>query len=78
VPGDAAKTYGGGADFVMLGGMLAGHDKCKGEIVKEERNGQHVPVGMTFYGMSSQTAMDKYSGGVADYRPDAGCSSRLR
>ena len=32
VPGDVAKAFGAGADFVMLGGMLAGHDECRGEI----------------------------------------------
>ncbi len=31
-PGDVAKAFGGGADFVMLGGMLAGHDECLGEV----------------------------------------------
>ena len=64
-PGDVAKAYGAGADFVMLGGMLAGHDECDGEIRYEERDGERVPVGMRFYGMSSETAMKKYSGGVA-------------
>ena len=48
VPGDIAKAYGAGADFVMLGGMLAGHDECDGEIRYEERDGEKVPVGMTF------------------------------
>lgn len=33
--GDVAKAFGGGADFVMLGGMLAGHDECGGEIVEK-------------------------------------------
>ena len=65
VPGDVAKAYGAGADFVMLGGMLAGHDECDGEILYEERGGEKVAVGMTFYGMSSETAMKKHSGGVA-------------
>jgi len=55
----------------MLGGML-GHDECEGEIVREEREGQQVPVGMVFYGMSSETAMEKHSGGVADYRASEG------
>lgn len=32
-PGDVAKAFGAGADFVMLGGMLAGHDEGGGEIV---------------------------------------------
>ena len=72
VPGDVAKAYGGGADFVMTGGMLAGHDECEGEIRYEERDGRKVPVAMTFYGMSSDTAMNKYSGGVAKYRASEG------
>jgi GMP reductase len=72
VPGDLAKAYGGGADFVMLGGMLAGHDECEGEIRYEERDGQTVPVAMIFYGMSSDTAMKRYSGGVAKYRASEG------
>jgi GMP reductase len=72
VPGDVAKAYGGGADFVMMGGMLAGHDECEGEIRYEDRDGNRVPVAMTFYGMSSDTAMHKYSGGVASYRASEG------
>ena len=72
VPGDVAKAYGAGADFVMLGGMLAGHDECDGTIVTETRKGKKVPVGMQFYGMSSETAMKKYSGGVAKYRAAEG------
>ena len=32
-PGDVAKAFAGGADFVMLGGMLAGHDQGGGEVV---------------------------------------------
>ncbi len=72
VPGDIAKAYGGGADFVMLGGMLAGHDECEGEIRHEERGGERVPVAMVFYGMSSDTAMNKYAGGVAKYRASEG------
>ena len=33
-PGDVAKAFAGGADFVMLGGMLAGHDQGGGEIIE--------------------------------------------
>ena len=72
VPGDVAKAYGAGADFVMLGGMLAGHDECAGEVRYETRNGETVAVGMAFYGMSSETAMKKYAGGVAHYRAAEG------
>lgn len=66
-PGDVAKAFGAGADFVMLGGMFAGHDESGGTIV--ERNGKQY---RKFYGMSSSTAMDKHSGGVAEYRASEG------
>jgi GMP reductase len=66
------SAYGAGADFVMLGGMLAGHDECDGEIRYAERGGEKVPIGMTFYGMSPETAMRKHSGGVAHYRAAEG------
>ncbi|XP_025834307.1 GMP reductase 1, partial [Agrilus planipennis] len=66
-PGDVAKAFGAGADFVMLGGMLAGHDQCDGEII--EKNGKKFKL---FYGMSSSTAMQKHAGGVADYRSSEG------
>jgi GMP reductase len=67
VPGDLAKAFGAGADFVMLGGMLAGHDECTGDVV--ERNGVRYK---RFYGMSSDTAMKKYFGGIAEYRAAEG------
>jgi GMP reductase len=65
--GDVAKAFGGGADFVMLGGMFAGHDECGGQLV--ERGGQTYKL---FYGMSSSTAMEKHAGGVAEYRASEG------
>ncbi|KJD36247.1 guanosine 5'-monophosphate oxidoreductase [Tamlana sedimentorum] len=66
-PGDIAKAFGAGADFVMLGGMLAGHDESGGKII--ESNGKTYKQ---FYGMSSSTAMDKHVGGVANYRASEG------
>ncbi|HPW98542.1 MAG TPA: GMP reductase [Flavobacterium sp.] len=66
-PGDVAKAFGAGADFVMLGGMLGGHTESGGDLV--ERNGQKYKL---FYGMSSETAMQKYVGGVAEYRASEG------
>ena len=49
---------------MMMGGMLAGHDQSGGEVVVKQ-NGTKVKL---FYGMSSATAMQKHSGGVAEYR----------
>jgi len=66
-PGDVAKAIGAGADFVMLGGMLAGHDQSGGEII--EKDGKKRKL---FYGMSSATAMTKHKGGVAEYRASEG------
>jgi GMP reductase len=63
-PGDVVKAFAAGADFVMLGGMLAGHDECGGPWVAPDDH----HAGMRFYGMSSRTAMEKYAGGVQDYR----------
>ncbi|XMO86368.1 GMP reductase [Algibacter sp. AS12] len=67
IPGDISKAFGAGADFVMLGGMLAGHDESGGETI--ERDGIKY---RKFYGMSSETAMDKHVGGVAEYRASEG------
>jgi len=61
--GDIAKAFAGGADFVMIGGMLAGHDECDGEVVDGK---------MRFYGMSSNTAMDRHKVGKREYRGEEG------
>ena len=69
VPGDIAKAFAAGADFVMLGGMLAGHDECSGEKIKEGKK-----FYKRFYGMSSSEAMIRHHGKVADYRASEGKS----
>jgi GMP reductase len=67
VPGDIAKAFGGGADFVMLGGMLSGHDESGGTVVEIDNKKYKE-----FYGMSSNKAMEKYYGEVANYRSSEG------
>jgi GMP reductase len=52
----------------MSGSMFAGHTECSGDLITDENNKQFK----TFYGMSSTTAMNKYSGGVAKYRSSEG------
>jgi GMP reductase len=91
-PGDVAKAFGAGADFVMLGGMLAGHDEGGGEVITNyfktnealtsevDENGvlqiHNYKIdwkkSVQFYGMSSDTAMEKHHGGVANYRSSEG------
>jgi GMP reductase len=69
-PGDVAKAFAAGADFVMLGGMFAGHQECNGEMFEDEC-GQKK---MRFYGMSSSEAMKKHHGKIAGYRSAEGKS----
>ena len=84
-PGDLAKAFAAGADFVMLGGMLAGHDEGGGEIIKRYfQSGEVTPTEsgwenmieermfVNFYGMSSKAANEKHFGGLREYRSSEG------
>ena len=82
-PGDVAKAFAAGADFVMLGGMLAGHDEGGGEVItksylsnelSEQTGEQYVDTKefIQFYGMSSDAANTKHFGGLKDYRSSEG------
>ena len=68
--GDIVKALAAGSDFVMIGGMLAGHDECDGNLILEDDNPE--PVGMEFYGMASKTAMDKHGHANREYRGEEG------
>ena len=72
VTGDIAKSFGAGADFVMLGGMLAGHKECAGEILGNHRGGTMFAQKMEFYGMSSDEAQIKYYGEKKTHRASEG------
>ena len=71
-PGDVAKAFAAGADFVMLGGMLAGHDESGGELI-EDSGGAYK----SFYGMSSAKAMETHYGEIADHRAPEGKEVRV-
>ncbi|MCP4431612.1 MAG: GMP reductase [Gammaproteobacteria bacterium] len=84
-PGDLAKAFAAGADFVMLGGMLAGHDEGGGDIitryyktgeVEKAANGWMDVIEerkfVQFYGMSSKAANEKHFGGLKEYRSSEG------
>lgn len=68
-PGHVAAAIGGGADFVMIGGYFSGHDENDGEFTFDEKGNKK---GMIFYGMSSETAMEKHYGGKNSYRASEG------
>lgn len=65
--GDVCKAYAAGADFVMLGGMLAAHDEGYPEV-KDLGQFSKLP----FFGSSSKTAQEKHNGGLAEYRSSEG------
>ena len=83
-PGDVAKAFAAGADFVMLGGMLAGHDEGGGEVIEKFYETNELVEGswdkrvierkqfVQFYGMSSESANEKHFGGLKDYRSSEG------
>ena len=84
-PGDIAKAFAGGADFVMLGGMLAGHVEGGGDVVTQYYDTGQLTLNdkgfepvyeskafVKFYGMSSKPANEKHSGGLKDYRSAEG------
>jgi GMP reductase len=80
--GDVAKAFAGGADYVMLGGMLAGHDQGGGEVISKmyatnewltaEKPVLEQKQFVAFYGMSSDAANTKHFGGLKDYRASEG------
>ncbi|MBC8429064.1 MAG: GMP reductase [Candidatus Endolissoclinum sp.] len=82
-PGDVVKAFAGGADFVMLGGMLAGHDEGGGKIITKRYETNELDPSFNkkkivekkfvqFYGMSSDAANVKHFGGLKDYRSSEG------
>jgi GMP reductase len=70
--GDFSKAFCAGADFVMVGGLFAGHTESGGTT--EEIDGLLYKI---YYGMSSQKAMEKNSGPVATYKASEGKVVRL-
>ena len=73
-PGDVSKAFGAGADFVMLGGMFAGHEESGGELVEDENGVKYKD----FYGMSSTKAQQTYYGDLAEHRAPEGKKVSLK
>ena len=76
-PGDMAKAFCGGADFVMMGGQFAGHEENPGELIAE-KNGKELEMYKIFYGMSSDTAMKKHYGKMDKYRSSEGRTVKIK
>jgi len=73
-PGDVSKAFGAGADYVMLGGIFAGHKESGGELVTDKNGVQYKD----FYGMSSRKAQERYYGDLAEHRAPEGKKVRLK
>ena len=73
-PGDMAKAFGAGADFVMAGGIFSGHDENPGEVITDQ-NGNKFKI---FYGMSSKHAMEKHYGKMDSYRSSEGRCLKIK
>ena len=71
-PGDVSKAFAAGADFVMLGSMLAGYHETGGDVIEED--GKKYKI---IYGMSSDTAQNKYYKKVYKYRTSEGRTIKI-
>ena len=73
IPADVCKAFAANADFVMLGGMLAGADECEGEWDYDvDDDGEEYKTGLSFYGMSSEKAQNKHNNGMNNYATSEG------
>jgi GMP reductase len=73
IPADVCKAFAANADFVMLGGMLAGTDECEGEWEYEfDDVGTEYKTSLSFYGMSSEKAQNKHNSGMNSYATSEG------
>ncbi len=76
-PADVVKAFGAGADFVMLGGMFAGTNECDGQITYLDETHKKGEGYMEFYGMASETAQERFYGGVKSYCASEGKTVRV-
>ena len=83
--GDINKAYGAGADFVMVGSLVAGSDEADGDVIEKvfrtnevdfsglsEASKRETKKFKLAYGMSSKFAQDKHWNGMAKYRASEG------
>jgi len=73
-PGDIVKALAFGADFVMIGSMLAGTRPTPGPVIKRKnKRGEEVLV-KSYRGMASSEVQDDYHGGMAEWKTAEGVS----
>ena len=73
-PGDVVKAIAFGADFIMIGSLLAGTRPTPGDIIsKTTEDGCEIKVKM-YRGMASSEVHEEYHGGLADWKTAEGIS----
>ncbi|MEY4630303.1 MAG: hypothetical protein RIQ81_423 [Pseudomonadota bacterium] len=76
-PGDAVKALAAGADFVMLGGMLAGTEESPGQTYERSLPGGQIQKFKQFRGMASKEAQEDFMGGMAEWKTAEGVAVEI-
>jgi IMP dehydrogenase len=75
--GDIVKALAFGADFVMVGSMLAGTRPTPGPVInKKSHAGEDIKVKI-YRGMASSDVQKDYHGGVAEWKTAEGVSTEV-
>lgn len=72
-PGDIVKALAFGADFVMIGGMLAGTGPTPGQVI-EKNDGSKVKQ---YRGMASREAQEDFMGGMNEWKTAEGVATEV-
>jgi IMP dehydrogenase len=76
-PGDIVKALAFGADFVMVGSMLAGTRPTPGPVIsKKGQAGEEIKV-KTYRGMASSEVQEDYHGGIAEWKTAEGVTTEV-
>jgi IMP dehydrogenase len=71
-PGDVVKALAFGADFVMIGSMLAGTRPTPGAVLERTGDGGETIPFKVYRGMASSEVQQEYHGGMADWKTAEG------
>ena len=76
-PADVVKALAFGADFVMIGGMLAGTRPTPGPVLTRKDNNGEVLKKKVYRGMASREAQKDFQGGMAEWKTAEGISIEI-
>jgi IMP dehydrogenase len=73
MPGDMVKALAFGADFIMIGGMLAGTKSTPGNVITQ-KDGTQVKI---YRGMASREAQETFLGPMPDWKTEEGVTTEV-